>query len=136
MSPNRASRVGHSYAMARWTAHKRVAGPPDAVLELLTEPDAISRWAPIEFKVIDWYGERPSAGERVRVRGSLAGRSLEFVVDVDEADDGRLALSATGPIRLDVEYHALARDNGSDVRASVDVSGRGLLGGLLARATD
>ena len=68
--------------------------------------------------------------------GSLAGRSLEFVVDVAEADDGRLALSASGPIRLDVEYHALARDDGSDVRASVDVSGRGLIGGLLARATD
>ena len=128
--------MSNSYAMARWTAHKRVAGPPDEVLELLTEPDAISRWAPIEFTVVNWHGERLSAGERVHVRGALAGRSLDFVVDVTEVNDGRLVLTAIGPIRLDVEYRALAREDGSDVRASVDVSGRGLLGGLLARATD
>src|SRR5947208_587791 len=82
------------------------------------------------------HGARLATGEQVRVRGSLAGRSVEFLVDVAEADGGRLALSATGPIRLDVEYRALALDDGSDVQASVDVSGRGLVGGLLARATD
>jgi hypothetical protein len=129
-------RVGDSYAVARWTARKRVDGPPDEVLELLTEPNAISRWAPIDFTVIDWDGERLAAGERVRVRGSLAGRSLDFVVDVTEADDGRLELTATGPIRLDVAYQALARADGTDVHASITVSGNGLLGGLLARATD
>jgi hypothetical protein len=122
--------------MGRWIAEKRVASSPDDVLELLTEPGAISRWAPIDFSVVDWYGERLAAGERVRVRGTLAGRSLEFLVDVAEANDGRLALTATGPIRLDVEYRALAAAHGSDVQACVAVSGNGLLGGLLARATD
>jgi hypothetical protein len=122
--------------MARWTARKKVDGPPDHVLQLLTEPNAISRWAPIDFTVVDWAGDRLAAGERVRVRGSLAGRSLDFVVDVAEANDGRLELTASGPIRLDVAYEALAVDDGSDVHASITVSGNGLLGGLLARATD
>lgn len=122
--------------MARWTARRRISGNPDDVLLLLTRPESISRWAPIDFTVVDWCGERLAAGERVRVRGSLAGRALEFTVDVAEADDGRLALTATGPIRLDVQYWALALDGGSDVTASIDVSGSGLVGGLLARATD
>jgi hypothetical protein len=106
------------------------------VLGLLTEPEAISRWAPIEFTVLERARARLTAGDRVRVRGTLAGRSLEFAVDVAEADDGRLVLTATGPITLDVEYHALALDDGSDVRASIDVSGSGLLGRMLAKATD
>jgi Polyketide cyclase / dehydrase and lipid transport len=122
--------------MARWMAQTRVAGLPDDVLTLLTELDAISRWAPIAFDVVDWEGERLAAGEHVRVRGRLAGQSLEFEVDVAEADDGRLVLTAIGPIRLDVEYYALALDSGSVVRASIDVSGRGFTGRVLARATD
>jgi hypothetical protein len=103
---------------------------------LLTEPDAISRWAPIAFDVVDWDGDRLVAGEHVRVRGRLAGCSLEFDVDVAQAGDGRLRLTADGPIHLDVEYCARALASGSDVLASVTVSGRGLIGGTLARATD
>ncbi len=122
--------------MGRWTAQTRITARPSDVLMVLTEPDAISRWAPIAFEVIDWEGERLRAGEHVRVQGRLAGQSLEFEVDVTEADDGRLVLTATGPIRLDVEYHALALENGSELRASVDVSGRGFFGRLLAQATD
>jgi hypothetical protein len=122
--------------MATWTAETRVAGLPDEVLELLTQPEAIARWAPIGFDVIDFEGDRLRAGDSVRVRGALAGRSLEFDVDVSEADDGRLVLTATGPIRLDVEYLAVANAGGSDLRASVAVSGRGLMGRVLAQATD
>ena len=122
--------------MATWTAETSVAGLPDEVLELLTQPEAIARWAPIGFDVIDFEGDRLRAGDSVRVRGALAGRSLEFDVDVSEADDGRLVLTATGPIRLDVEYLAVANAAGSDLRASVAVSGRGLMGRVLAQATD
>lgn len=122
--------------MATWTAQARMAGLPDDVLALLTEPDAIARWAPIPFEVVDFDGERLEAGDHVRVRGPLAGRSLEFDVEVAEADDGRLSLSAIGPIRLDVEYLATALTTGSEVRASVAVSGRGLMGRVLAQATD
>jgi hypothetical protein len=122
--------------MAKWTAHTRVGGFPDEVLALLTEPDAIARWAPIPFDVVDFDGERLLAGDRLRVRGGLGGRSLEFEVQVAEAEDGRLVLTASGPIRLDVEYLAIALEYGSEVRASVDVSGRGLMGRVLAQATD
>jgi len=128
--------VRESAGMATWTAETSVAGLPDEVLELLTQPEAIARWAPIGFDVIDFEGDRLSAGDYVRVRGALAGRSLEFDVDVSEADDGRLVLRATGPIRLDVEYLAVANAAGSDLRASVAVSGRGLMGRVLAQATD
>jgi hypothetical protein len=103
---------------------------------LLTEPEAISQWSPIAFDVVDGEGERLKAGEHVRVQGRLAGQSVEFEVDVAEADNGHLVLTATGPIRLDVEYHALALEDGSELRASVSVSGRGLLGRVLAQATD
>lgn len=122
--------------MATWTAQASMAGLPDDVLTVLTEPDAIARWAPIPFEVLDFDGDRLAAGDRVRVQGSLAGRSLQFEVDVADADDGRLALTATGPIRLDVEYLATAQAGGSEVYASVTVSGRGLVGRMLAQATD
>jgi hypothetical protein len=114
----------------------RMAGLPDQVLSLLTEPEAIARWAPVGFDLVDFDGERLVAGDRVRVRGALAGRSLEFEVEVAEADDGRLVLAAVGPIRLDVEYLAVAVDAGSVVRASVTVTGSGLIGRVLAQATD
>jgi hypothetical protein len=114
-----------------------MAGDPDEVLTLLTEPDSIARWSPIEFDVVDYCGERLRPGDRVRVAGRLAGRSLAFDVDVAQADSGHLALTATGPIRLDVDYHAIATaGRGSDVRAKVTVSGKGLLGRVLAQATD
>jgi hypothetical protein len=122
--------------MGLWTAKTRVAGHPDDVLTLLTDPDAIATWAPVAFEVVDLEGDRLAAGDQVRVRGSLGGAALEFLVDVSVADDGHLVLSATGPIRLDVEYLAVALENGSEVRASVAVSGRGLRGRILAQATD
>jgi hypothetical protein len=122
--------------MATWTAQTRVAGLPDEVLVLLTEPDAIARWAPIAFEVVGFGRRRLSAGDHVWVRGSLAGRSLEFEVEVAEAENGHLLLTAIGPVRLDVEYIAIASDSGSEVRASITVTGRGLLGRALAHATD
>jgi hypothetical protein len=122
--------------MATWTAQTRVGGLPEEVLALLTEPSSIARWAPVAFDVVDFDGRRLAAGDRVRVRGRLAGRSVEFDVEVSEADDGHLMLTAVGPIRLDVEYLALAAAHGSEVRASVTVTGRGLIGRALAQATD
>jgi hypothetical protein len=122
--------------MATWTAQTRVAGLPDEVLALLTDPSSIARWAPVAFDVVDFEGRRLGAGDRVRVCGRLAGRSVEFEVDVSEADDGHLVLTAVGPIRLDVEYLAVAAADGSEVHASITVSGRGLMGRVLAQTTD
>ena len=109
--------------MAQWTAQTRLNADPDEVLMLLTEPEAISRWAPITFDVVDWDGDRLMDGDRVRVEGQLVGRRLEFEVDVDQAHDGRLALTATGPIRLDVAF-PLQRHAGRGPVAVYVASGR------------
>ncbi|MHB8233299.1 MAG: SRPBCC family protein [Solirubrobacteraceae bacterium] len=122
--------------MSTWTSEKWLAGPPEEVLALLTEPDAIARWAPIGFDLVDHEHERLTSGTRTRVGGFLAGRRVELDVEVLEAEGGRLALVASGPISIDVEYLLAPVDEGSCVHASVSVAGRGLRGRLLAQATD
>jgi hypothetical protein len=135
-SQDPATQVRESAAMGKWRAQTFVAGEPDDVLAILTEPDIIARWAPIDFELADRCHGRLKAGDLVRVRGFLAGRCLEFMVDVANASDGRLSLTATGPIALDVEYVARPTEGGSLVHAVVGVSGRGLIGRMLAQATD
>ena len=120
--------------MKTWTTQTWVAGTPEEVLELLTEPDAIVRWAPIPFELLDLDGARLQPGTRARVGGALAGRRLEFDVEIHEADEERLSLVANGLVSIGAEYRLAPADGGSAVRASVSVSGRGLLGATLARA--
>jgi uncharacterized protein YndB with AHSA1/START domain len=120
----------------RWTTQTTVAGLPDEVLATLTEPDAIARWTPVPFELIELDTDRLVAGSRARVRGRLAGRTLQFDVEVLAAEDQRLALVATGPVSIEVEYALRPAAHGSDLRATVTVRGSGLTGRLLARATD
>jgi hypothetical protein len=118
------------------TTRTTVAGLPDEVLAALTEPDAIARWTPVPFEVIDLDTDRLVAGSRARVRGRLAGRTLEFDVEVLAANGERLALVATGPVSIDVEYALRPTAEGSDLRATVSVRGSGLTGRVLAQAID
>ena len=54
--------------------------------------------------------------------GRLAGQRVGFDVEVHQADDGGLALSADGPVALDVAYELRAdAGGGSEVSASVAV---------------
>jgi hypothetical protein len=99
-----------------------------------TEPDAIARWVPIRFELLDLDGERLVAGTCARVSGALAVRRLEFDVEIHKADDERLSLVANGLVWIGAGYLLALTDGGTDVHASVSVSGRGLLGGILARA--
>jgi hypothetical protein len=122
--------------VSTWTTHTTCSGTPDDVLDLLTEPGAIARWSPVPFKLVDLDQDRLSAGDRVRVRGELAGRGVEFLVDVAKAEDGHLALTATGPIRIDVDYRVVGDSRGSSLRARIGVVGSGLFGRVLAGATD
>jgi hypothetical protein len=122
--------------MRTWTTQTTVAGLPDEVLAMLTEPEAIARWTPVPFALVDLDTDRLVAGSRARVLGRLAGRTLEFDVEVLAADHERLALVATGPISIDVEYKLRPAGRRSEVRASVSVRGNGLLGRILAQATD
>jgi hypothetical protein len=90
----------------------------------------------VPFDVDDLRGGRLRAGSQARVSGRLAGRRVGFDVQVHEADDRGLALSAQGPVELDVAYGLAPTTGGSEVHASVSVRpGRGLTGRLLAEAT-
>jgi hypothetical protein len=122
--------------MKTWTASTTIAGRPEAVLDVLTDPAACERWAPVAFEVETLDADRLVAGARARVSGRLAGKRVSFDVEVHEAGDGRLQLTAAGPVDLDVLYALKAAPAGSEVTASVAVRGRGLTGRLLAQATD
>ncbi|HEX8206937.1 MAG TPA: SRPBCC family protein [Solirubrobacteraceae bacterium] len=123
--------------MRTWTATTTVDAPPDAVLDALTDPDAIASWAPVDFEVSDLESERLAPGCRPRVEGRLAGVSVGFEVEVLEAGEDRLALRAAGPVAFDVRYDLEPADGGSEVRASIGVRpGRGFRGRILAEATN
>jgi hypothetical protein len=105
------------------------------VLDVLTDPEAAARWAPLPFDVDELGGRRLLRGSRARVSGKLAGRRVDFDLHVHEADQSGLRLTAEGPVGLDVDYSLAPTTGGSEVRASVSVRpGRGLGARLLAEA--
>ena len=122
--------------MCSWHSNTTVTAPATDVLALLTEPDAIARWAPVPFEVLDLDGERLESGSRARVAGRLAGRSVEFDVDVLRASQDRLELVAQGPISIDVKYRVRPTGSSSEIDASIAVKGSGLFGRALAAATE
>lgn len=122
--------------MCLWQHNATVPGSPADVLELLTEPSAIARWAPIPFEVVALDGTRLQSGSRARVAGRLAGRSVEFDVDVRRASDERLELVAEGPISIDVQYTLRPAGAESEIEACVAVEGQGFFGRVLAKATE
>jgi carbon monoxide dehydrogenase subunit G len=125
--------------MRTWTATTTVDAPPEAVLDVLTDPGAVARWSPVDFDV-EGVGRKARlvAGSTPRVSGRLAGVEVGFDIEVLESDEGRFALRAAGPVAFDVRYDLEPAADGvsSEVRASVGVRpGRGLRGRLLAEAT-
>jgi hypothetical protein len=122
--------------MSQWTATARANATPDQVLEVLTHPDEIRRWSPVDFDSDDLDGRRLAAGTRGRVVGRLAGVRVGFDVEVHTVDDARLELSAHGPIGLDVRYDLKGDDSGAQLNASVSMRpSDGLTGRLVANAT-
>jgi Polyketide cyclase / dehydrase and lipid transport len=122
--------------MRTYTATTTSTARPEAVLEVLTDPTAVARWAPVEFSVDDLTDRRLARGSRARVSGRLAGQEIGFDVEVHRADAAGLALSANGPVALDVAYELREADAGSEVSASIAVlPRRGLRARLLAEAT-
>jgi polyketide cyclase/dehydrase/lipid transport protein len=122
--------------MRTWTAQTTTAARPEDVLDVLTDPEACARWAPLPFDVEELDGRRLATGSKARVSGSLAGKRIGFDVEVREASARGLSLAADGPVGFDVAYELAEVVGGSEVRASVSVrpSG-GLAGRLLAQAT-
>jgi|Tabmets5t2r1_1033131.scaffolds.fasta_scaffold154015_1 hypothetical protein len=120
--------------MSNWTASTTANATPEQLLEVLTHPERIQDWAPVDFDVADW--RRLSAGTRTRVTGRLAGVPVEFDVEVHAADKAGLHLSADGPIGLDVHYELAQASSGAELNASVSLrSGGGIRGRLVANAT-
>jgi len=121
--------------MAEWRATVRANATPDQVLEVLTHPDEIRRWSPVDFDLDDLEGRMLVAGTRGRVTGTLAGVTVRFDIEIHAADETRLELTAEGPVALDVLYELTSDDFGAEVNASVSMRGsRGLTGRLVARA--
>jgi Polyketide cyclase / dehydrase and lipid transport len=121
--------------MSRWTARAEANATPEQLLEVLTHPEEIRRWSPVDFSVDDLRGRRLAAGTRTKVTGRLAGVSVSFHVEVHSADVARLEISAEGPIGLDVRYDLAHADAGARLTASVSVRrGGGLTGRLVANA--
>ena len=121
--------------MGRWTAKAQANATPERLLEVLTHPEQIRRWSPVDFDAGDVGGRRLAAGTRTRVTGRLAGVSVSFDVEVHAADEERLELSAEGPIGLEVRYDLAPADDGAELTASVSVRrGGGITGRFVANA--
>jgi hypothetical protein len=121
--------------MERWSSTAQANATPERLLEVLTHPEQIRLWSPVEFELEDLTSRRLAPGTRTQVSGRLAGVRVTFEVHVHAADAERLELSAEGPIGLDVRYELAAADAGAQMTASVSVrSGRGLTGRLVASA--
>ena len=121
--------------MANWTAQTTANATTEQLLDVLTHPEEIRRWSPIDFDLEDCDG-RLAAGTRTRVTGRLAGVPVGFDVEVHAADRDGLRLSADGPIGIDVRYELSPASAGAELNASVSVrNGRGLTGRIVANAT-
>jgi Polyketide cyclase / dehydrase and lipid transport len=127
---------GTLVVMAQWTTSTQANARPAQVLEVLTDPDAIRLWSPIDFDVEDLDGVRLSAGSTARVSGKLAGVRVGFDVEVHAADVDGVELTAHGPIGIDVRYELAPAAGGSEVTASISLRrGGGITGRILSQAT-
>jgi hypothetical protein len=126
----------HLGCVSEWTATARAKASPRQLLDVLTRPEAIRCWAPVDFELEGLDGHRLASGMRGRVTGRLAGVAVGFDVEVHTADGERLELSAEGPVSLEVRYDLTGDDTGAELSASVSLRrGRGLTGRLVANAT-
>jgi hypothetical protein len=122
--------------MAHWTATTTANATPEQILEVLTHPEEIRRWSPVDFDLDDLDARRLAAGSRARVTGKVAGVRVGFDVEVHAADNEVLELTADGPVGLDVRYELAPADSGSELNATVSLRrGGGLTGRLVANAT-
>jgi hypothetical protein len=124
--------------MSTWTTQTLVDGTPEDVLAVLSDPEACYRWSPIDFEVEDLDGERLRTGSRARVAWRVAGFPVSFEIEVLHAALGRLALTARGPITLEVEYEAYSTpDARAELWATVTVKdARALSGRVVAASTE
>jgi uncharacterized protein YndB with AHSA1/START domain len=122
--------------MAHWTATTTANATPEQLLEVLTHPEEIRRWSPVDFDLDDLDARRLGAGTRAHVTGKVAGVRVGFDVEVHAADNEVLELTADGPVSINVRYELAPADDGSELSATVALRrGGGLTGRLVANAT-
>jgi len=121
--------------MDSWTSSAQAKATPEQLLEVLTHPQQIRRWSPVEFDVDDLASRRLAAGTRTKVTGRVAGVPVSFDVQVHAADPERLEISAEGPVGLDVRYELMSAEQGAEMTAAVRLrGGGGLTGRVVATA--
>ena len=121
--------------VSTWTTQATIEGSPSEVLSVLRDPDSCCRWSPIEFELEQLDSRRLETGSLALVTGRVAGLMVSFEIEVLHADGQRLALTARGPVTLDVEYEVYPAASGmADVWATVSVRGARALTGRLAAA--
>ena len=131
----RPSAAWNGDSMSEWTATARAKASAGQLLEVLTHPEEIRRWSPVDFDLDDLDGRRLAAGTRGRVSGRLAGVRVGFDVEVHTVDEAVLELSAEGPVGLDVRYELSVDESGAELNASVSMRRTdGLTGRLVANA--
>ena len=122
--------------MSTHMANQTVTAEPAHLLQVLTDPAACGRWAPIAFSSDQAPGERLQAGTRTTLRGRIAGRNVTFATHVVAADERGLTLRATGPVRLNVDYRLTPAERQTLIEAEITLAQtRGLTGAVIARAT-
>jgi carbon monoxide dehydrogenase subunit G len=123
--------------MSTHTASQTATAEPAHVLQVLTDPAACARWAPVGFSTDQPSGEYLHAGSRTRLQGRIAGRNVTFEVDVLAADERGLSLRATGPVRLKVDYQLTPSGSGTLIEAQITLGqAAGMTGALASRATN
>ena len=105
--------AGSLPAMADWTATTTTEATPEQLLEVLTHPEEIRRWSPVDFD-LDELDAVPAHRRHPRT-GDRQGRRRRWGSTLRSTPPTRrvLELSADGPIGLDVRYE-LAPEAGSD----------------------
>lgn len=123
--------------MSIHTASQTATAEPARVLQVLTDPAACARWAPIEFSTNQASDEYLHAGSRTTLQGRIAGRNVTFEIDVIAADERGLSLRATGPVRLEVDYQLKPSGCGTLIEAQITLAqAGGMTGTLASRATN
>src|SRR4051794_28606562 len=120
-----------------WTANTAVGARREQVMDVLTRPCSIASWAPVPFEVEGLKGDRLKTGSKARVAGRLAGKAVEFQVEVHQATEDNLHLTAYGPfVDLDVAYDITDGDHYAHVDAKIAVTGKGVMGRFVAKAVE
>jgi hypothetical protein len=117
-------------------AKQTVSADANHVLQVLTDPAACGRWAPVAFTTDHAPGELLRAGARTSLRGRIAGRNVTFEIHVSAADERGLSLRATGPVRFEVGYRLTPAARWTLIEAQITLARtRGITGAIVARAT-